>query len=418
MIAENMQEMVLGNSVIRSMFEEGKKLKELYGEDKVFDFSLGNPNLPPPIAISRALFETLDEELPEKLHGYMSNAGFDETRKAVADDLNGRYGTHYDASNVIMTAGAAMALNIALRALLDIGDEVIVFAPYFVEYSNYIGNYKAKTIEIRVREDRDFLPDPADLERAVTPRTKAVIVNSPNNPTGVVYPKELLASLAEVLKKKEDEYGHAIYIISDEPYRELIYDETMFCHIPGIYDDSLVCYSYSKSMSLPGDRIGYLLVPSASDEFEKFRNAAVIANRISGCVNAPSVIQLALARALNVKGLSAAKDARDFYGENGRKLFKNLIELGYECLKPQGAFYLWVKVPGVSERKQSFGESDKSSVLIAETEFVNTLRDENILVTPGSAFACPGYVRIAYCASPLAMELSKDGFKRAMEKCR
>ncbi len=394
MIAENMRPKVAGNSVIRKMFEEGKELAGRYGEENVFDFSLGNPNLKAPDAFNDAIIEVLREEDPVKVHGYMSNAGFEEVRAAVADDLNARYGTKYTENNVIMSTGAGSALNVALKTILDPGDEVIVFCPYFVEYRNYISNFLGETVEIPASSDGRFLPDVAGLEMAITNKTKAVLVNSPNNPTGVVYPREVLEEIGEVLRRKSLEVGHPIYIVSDEPYRELVYGGIEVPHIPEIYRDTVVCYSYSKSLSLPGERIGYILVPSDSHQSEEFITAATIANRIIGIVNAPSLIQLALMRCLSEKADIG------FYEKNGKALYSGLTEAGYQCLRPDGAFYLWMKAPCEEER------------------FVEELKKENILVTPGSAFAGPGYVRISYCVAPEKIEGAMPGFRKVMERIR
>ena len=393
MISQAMKPRVAGNSVIRQMFEEGKAMAKVYGAENVYDFSLGNPNVPAPAAVNDAIIDILQNEDPIKVHGYMSNAGFEETRQAIAEDMNKRYGTDYSQENVIISTGAGSALNVALKTLLDPEDEVIVFAPYFVEYNNYIANFYAKTVVVAPKADGSFMPDLAGLAAAVTEKTKAVIVNTPNNPTGVIYPKEVICEMAEVLSAKAKEIGHPIYIISDEPYRELVYDGTEVPHIPSLYKNTVVCYSYSKSLSLPGERIGYVLVPSASDESEEFITAATIANRIIGIVNAPSLIQLAIIRCLD------AKADIGFYERNGRDLYEGLTEAGYTCVKPQGAFYLWVKSP----------EED-------EAGFVQALKEEHILVTPGSAFAGPGYIRISYCVAHETIMNSLPGFRKVAEK--
>ena len=394
MIAENMKAKVAGNSVIRQMFEEGKAMAKVYGAENVYDFSLGNPNIPAPASVNKAILDILENEDPLKVHGYMSNAGFEETRQAIADDLNARFGTSYRLENVILTAGAGSAMNIALKTLLNPGDEVLVFAPYFVEYRNYIGNYYAETVEVPPLADGSFLPDVAGMEARITEKTKAVILNSPNNPTGVIYPVSVIRELAAALQRGADRVGHPIYIISDEPYRELVYDDQEVAHLPSYYADTVIGYSFSKSLSLPGERLGYLLVPDASHEAEEFITAATIANRISGIVNAPSLIQLAIARCLKEKA------DLDFYAKNGAALYDGLTKMGYDCLKPQGAFYLWVKAP------------------CEEQAFVKALKEEHILVTPGSAFAGPGYVRISYCVAHETILNSMPGFRKVMEACQ
>lgn len=378
------------------MFEEGSRMAEQYGRENVYDFSLGNPNVPAPPEVNTAMIDILQHEDPHKVHGYMPNAGFEETRAAVAENLNKRFGTDYHAGNVIMTVGAGSALNVILKTILDPGDEVIVLAPYFVEYRSYIGNYLGKTVEVMTDPGNDFLPNPEAIKRAITPRTRGIIINNPNNPTGVVYSEEVIRSLTAVLEEKQKEYGAVIYLISDEPYRELVYEGAKVPFLPDFYDNTLVGYSFSKSLSLPGERIGYVLVPDASDHSEEFLQAAVIANRISGDVNAPSLMQLALVRCLD------AKVDVQYYERNGKDLYEGLTAAGFQCVKPQGAFYLWVKSP-VSDEK----------------EFVEAGKRHHILMVPGSSFAGPGYVRLSFCVShemilrslPAFRELAKEFFK-------
>ncbi|MCI8317626.1 MAG: pyridoxal phosphate-dependent aminotransferase [Lachnospiraceae bacterium] len=375
MIAKKMKPYLENNSAIRAMFEEGKRMAAEFGADKVYDFSLGNPNVPAPQQLKEAIREILDEEDPVFVHGYMSNAGFEHVRKAIADNLNERFGTAFSNENLIMTVGAGSGLNVCLKTLLDPGDEVIVFAPYFLEYGSYIRNYDGVLVQV-TPDTESFGLNVSDFAEKLSVRTKAVIINNPHNPTGVVYSKEDICGLARILEEKQKEYGHAIYLISDEPYRELAFDGAEVPFVTKFYENTMVVYSYSKSLSLPGERIGYIIIPDEVEDSENTIAAATIANRISGCVNAPSLIQLAVAKCVN-----AGADL-GFYDRNRKCLYEGLLRLGFTCVKPRGAFYLWVKSP-VADEKQ----------------FVEAGKKYHILMVPGSSFACPGYVRLAYCVS-------------------
>ena len=395
MIADKMRPLVQNNSVIRQMFEEGLRLAEKYGAENVFDFSIGNPNVPPPESVKEAIIDILNTMDPIKVHGYMSNAGFPGTRRAVAENLNKRFGTNYTEKNIIMTVGAASAMNVILKTMMNPGEEVICFAPYFFEYGNYIRNYDGVPVVISANPEGGFMPKLDELEEKITEKTKAVIINNPNNPTGVIYPESVIMELAALLKKKQEEIGHPIYIISDEPYRELAYGGAVVPFIPKYYDNTIVGYSYSKSLSLPGERIGYIVVPDDSDNADEFIAAASIANRTSGSVNAPSLIQLAIERCVD------EKCNVEYYERNGKRLYEALTEIGFSCLKPEGAFYLWMKSPVPDEHK-----------------FVQAAKKYNILMVPGSSFAGPGHVRISYCVSyeqiersiPKFAELAKEYF--------
>jgi aspartate aminotransferase len=375
MIAKKMEPYLKNNSAIRMMFEEGNRLKAQYGADKVYDFSLGNPNVPAPAEIKEAIIDILEHEEPTKVHGYMSNAGFPEVRAAIAEELNERFGTRFGENNLIMTVGAGSGLNVCLKTLVDPGEEVIVFAPYFLEYGAYVRNYDGVLVEV-APDTETFQLNLADFEQKLNEKTKAVIINNPHNPTGVVYSEETILQLAEILRKKQQEYGHAIYLISDEPYRELAFDGVQVPFVTKYYENTMVVYSYSKSLSLPGERIGYVVIPDEVEDSEQTIAAATIANRISGCVNAPSLIQLAVAKC------ARASVNLEFYDRNRRTLYEGLTGCGFTCVKPEGAFYLWVKSPVADEK-----------------EFVNAGKKYNILMVPGSSFACPGYVRLAYCVS-------------------
>lgn len=382
-----MKVLAQNNSAIRAMFEEGRLLAEQYGRENVYDFSLGNPNYPPPPAVKQAFLDVLNSEDDLFVHGYMSNAGYESVRQAVADSLNNRFGTSFTQKNIVMTCGAAGGLNVALKTLLNPGDEVVVIPPYFVDYGNYVRSYDGVLVTAPARPG-DFQPDPEALRRAITPRTKAVIVNSPNNPTGVVYSKESIRAMANVLLEKQREYGTSIYVISDEPYRELVYDGVDVPFITHFYPNTIVCYSWSKSLSLPGERIGYLVIPSEADDYELIFQAAAIATRVLGFINAPSLQQLVVARCLEEKVNVAA------YDTNRRLLYEGLKKLGFESVLPQGAFYLWVRAPG---------DDDKA--------FTEKAKAHRILVVPGSSFGWPGYVRLAYCVSKETIERSLPAFE-------
>lgn len=388
MISEKMKPYVKNNSAIRMMFEEGNRLRAKYGADKVFDFSLGNPSVPAPDSVREAIIELVNTTDPTVLHGYMSNAGFEDVRQTIAEFLNRRFDTKFSAKNLIMTVGAASGLNVILKTILNPGEEVIVFAPYFLEYGAYVRNYDGVLVEISP-DTTTFQPNLAEFEQRITPKTRAVIVNTPHNPTGVVYSEETIKKLSAILEAKQKEFGTVIYLISDEPYRELAYDGVEVPYLTKYYNNTVVGYSYSKSLSLPGERIGYLVIPDEADGSEELISAATIANRTLGCVNAPSLIQKVVAKCVDAKTDLAA------YDKNRQALYNGLKECGFECIKPQGAFYLFVKSP--VEDEKAFCEAGKKY---------------NILMVPGSSFACPGYVRLAYCVSYETIVNSLPEFKK------
>ena len=375
MISQKMVSLVKGSSVIRAMFEEGKLLAAEYGAENVYDFSLGNPNVAPPQTVEDAIVDIVKNEDPLKLHGYMSNAGYEDVRETIAKSLNARFGTSFGADNIIMSVGAASGLNVVFKSLLDPGDEVITFAPYFGEYKNYVLNYDGVLVEVSPNTV-DFQPRLDELEAKITGKTKCVLVNSPNNPTGVVYSEKTIKALADILEKKQKELGISIYLVSDEPYRELVYGDIEVPYITKYYRNTIVGYSYSKSLSLPGERIGYLVIPSEVDDYEDVFAAATVATRILGYVNAPSLMQRVVARCIN------EKTDISYYDRNRNTLYEGLTKLGFTCQKPEGAFYLFMKTPV---------DDDK--------EFVAAAKKHNILVVPGSSFGCAGYVRIAYCVA-------------------
>lgn len=390
MIAKSMVGYVKGSSVIRAMFEEGKRLAKIYGAENVYDFSLGNPSVEPPKQVREAMMDILQNENQNLVHGYMSNAGYEDVRDTIAKSLNKKFGTSFAEKNILMTVGAAGGLNVIFKTLLDPEDEVITFSPFFGEYRNYVANYGGKLVVVPPSED--FIPRPEMLAAAVTKKTKALIINNPNNPTGVVYSEEVIKSLMDVLRDKQKEFGTSIYLIADEPYRELAYDGIEVPYLTKYYDNTIVGYSYSKSLSLPGERIGYLVMPDELDDFENIVQAASVANRILGFVNAPSLIQRTVARCVDAEVDVAA------YNANRELLYGNLIDMGYECIKPQGAFYMFVK---------AFEEDDKA--------FCAKAKEFNLLLVPGSTFGGPGYVRIAYCVDPEMIKRSLPAFKKLAE---
>ena len=279
MIAEKMKKLVNNSSAIRAMFEEGKKMAEKYGAENVYDFSLGNPNVPAPAEVKEAILKELEEEDSLMLHGYMSNSGYEDVREAVAQSLNQRFGTAFDQKNIVMTVGAAGGLNVILKTLLNPGDEVMVIAPYFGEYNSYVANYDGKVVVVSPNTDT-FQPNLTELEEKITEKTKAVIVNSPNNPTGVVYSEEIIQKMADILEKKQSRFQSDIYLISDEPYRELAYDGVEVPYLTKYYRNTIVAYSFSKSLSLPGERIGYLVIPDEAADGSEIQAAANVATRI------------------------------------------------------------------------------------------------------------------------------------------
>lgn len=392
MIADKMKSLVKNSSAIRAMFEEGKIMAAKYGAENVYDFSLGNPNVPAPVQVKEAIIEEAEKEDPIVLHGYMSNAGYEDVRQAVAESINKKFDTAFSAKNIIMTVGAAGGLNVILKTLLNPGDEVIAIAPYFGEYNSYVSNFDGKLVVVSPNTET-FQPNLTELEEKLTARTKAVIVNSPNNPTGVIYSEETIQAMAEILRKKQKEFGTDIYLISDEPYRELAYDGAEVPYLTKYYENAIIGYSFSKSLSLPGERIGYLVIPDEAADSEDVISAAGTATRILGYVNAPSLMQKAVAKCLD------AQADVPYYDRNREDLYNGLKEMGFECIKPQGAFYLFMKSPVADEKV-----------------FCEAAKKQHILIVPGSSFACPGYVRIAYCVAHETIINSMPGFKALAEE--
>ncbi len=392
MLSRKIRAALEGSSAIRAMFVEGKELAAKVGAENVFDFSLGNPATPAPEKVNQVIKDLLDETDPLTLHGYMSNSGYEDVREAIADNLNGRFGTNFTWKNIVMTVGAAGGLNIVFKAVLDPGDEVIVFAPFFGEYRSYAANFDASVVAVKP-DYETFQPDMEAFEAAFTEKTKAVLINTPNNPTGVIYSDETMRKLAGILEKKEKEYKKEIYLISDEPYRELVYDGAEENFITKYYKNTIVGYSFSKSLSLPGERIGYIAVPDEASGSQELLAGIEVANRTLGFVNAPSLMQKAVA------GCIGEKTNLEFYDKNRKDLYEGLKKLGFTCIKPQGAFYLWVKSP-----------------VEDEAEFVAAAKKYNLILVKGSAFGCGGYVRLAYCIPNEKILRSLNAFAKLAEE--
>ncbi len=390
MISNKMKTMVSNSSVIRAMFEEGKRLSEIYGEENVFDYSIGNPNIEAPSEIKDIIIKILNEENTNKLHGYMNNSGYEDVRESIAENINVKYNTKLNYENIVMTCGAAGGLNIILKSILNPGDEVIIFAPFFGEYINYVNNFDGK-IKIISADTKSFQPNLKELEKEITSKTKAIIINSPNNPSGVIYNENTIIKMSKILKMKEEELGSQIYLISDEPYREIIYDNAKVPCILNYYDNSFIGYSYSKSLSLPGERIGYVVVNSKIKDFKEMVASLNIANRILGFVNAPSLFQRVIKESLNLEVDS------NIYKKNRDLLYNHLIQIGFECMKPEGTFYLFPKSP-----------------IDNDVKFCEDAKKFNILAVPGSTFGCPGYFRLSYCISYEKIEKSLKAFDNLM----
>lgn len=385
MISTKISNNLSKSSMIRAMFEEGEKLRKVYGADNVYDFSLGNPDPEPPVEVKEALLAYANSK-EMKMHAYMNNAGFPEVRETIAQKINKETALNLTSSNVIMTVGAGGALNVVLKTLLNPGEEVIVFAPFFVEYTSYIDNHGGITKIIKT-DFNTFLPDPEVLKANITPNTKAIIINTPNNPTGVVYGRDILTSIAKVLEEKSAEYGSTIYIISDEPYRKLAYDVEV-PNILTIYKNAIMIDCFSKSLSLPGERMGYIATNPEAEDIDTLMNGLIYCNRVLGFVNAPALFQKIVAKAINSSvDINIYKERRDL-------LYNSLTKFGYECVKPDGAFYLFPK-----------------ALIPDDVEFKNRALKYNLLIVPGSGFGAPGYFRLAYCVGMKTIQNSLHAFE-------
>jgi aspartate aminotransferase len=391
-VAAKIQDAIERSSWIRKMFEEGARLKALHGSDKVYDFSLGNPDLEPPEKFRQVLRSVIAESRTGP-HGYMPNAGYEETRAAVADYVNREQGVRIESEQVVMTCGAAGALNCIFKALLDPGEEVIVSAPYFVEYGFYADNHGGQIRVVSTRED--FTLDLVAIERAINSKTKVILINSPNNPSGQVYDRTSLQQLGDLLAASSKKMSKTLYLVSDEPYRKIVYDDFEVPSIFEAYPNSIVATSYSKDISLPGERLGYLAVHPQADGVRDLLGGFVLANRILGFVNAPALMQRVVT---HLQG--ACVDVKVYQAR--RDLFcQGLADAGYELVKPRGAFYLFPKSP-----------------VADDVSFVRLLQEESILVVPGSGFGSPGYFRIAYCVGKKTIESAMPGFARARKRAR
>ncbi len=391
MVSEKMKNLVKNGSAIRAMFEDGKIMAEKYGKENIYDFSLGNPSIVPPACVKESIIDIVNNEPEMALHGYMNNAGYEDVRQAVADYTNKMYGTKLGVNNIIMTVGAAGGINVTLKAVVNPGDEIMVIAPYFGEYDNYISNVDGVKVMVNADLER-FAINFEDFEKKVSPKTKCVIINSPNNPTGAVYTEDDIKKLASILEKKQAEYGTSIYLFSDEPYREIAFNGVEIPYVTNYYKNTVVGYSYSKSLSLPGERIGYLVVPSELDDFDDVIGAMTVANRILGFVNAPSLMQKV------VKKVIGKTSDLSVYEENKNILYNALTEMGYDCVEPKGTFYMFPKCPIADDKA-----------------FCAKAKDFRLIIVPGSSFACPGYFRIAFCVDKTTVENSLESFKKLIE---
>ena len=377
------------SSWIRKMFEEGIRLKKEFGEENVFDLSLGNPVIEPPQKVQDALVQAAKDTSPG-LHRYMPNAGFQDVREAISKTLSEECKVTLSANDLVMVCGAAGGLNITLKTLLDSGDEVLIFAPYFVEYLFYADNHGGKVVSVKTHDD--FTLNFDGLKNALNEKTKAVIINSPNNPTGVVYSREELKQLAKILKKHSDKSGRPVYLISDDPYKKITFDGVEATNILELYENSIYITSHSKDIALPGERIGFVAVHPKCEDADNLMAGLIFSNRVLGFVNAPALIQRVLK---NVQGVTVNveqyRKKRDF-------LYAELVRIGYEVVKPQGAFYFFPKSP-----------------IEDEVEFVSKLAENKVLVVPGRGFGCPGYFRISYCLPDSVIEDSITGFESAFQ---
>jgi aspartate aminotransferase len=391
-VSVKMREAVRGGSMVRKMFEEGLRLKQQFGADQVFDYSLGNPDLEPPPKFKGEIIRLMQADSPG-IHGYMPNAGIPPVREKLAAYLSGQHGVKIGPGNVLMTVGAAGALNVALKTVADFGDEVLVLAPYFMEYNFYADNHGARVTVAQT--DAAFRPDPVKISAAITSKTRAFLINSPNNPTGVVYTEGELKTIGDILRAKSKELGRPVVLVADEPYRKIVYDGLTVPSVFQAYENSVVVSSFSKDLSLAGERVGFLCANPALKDCEEFMSAATLCNRILGFVNAPALMQRAVSEML--------EDQVDVgvYQERVRTLSRGLREIGYKVSETQGTFYLFPESPVPDD----FG-------------FVETMKKELILAVPGSGFSRPGHFRLSLCLDAEKIKRSLPGFERAIKNVK
>lgn len=391
MFSDKIVKNLSNSSWIRKMFEEGAKLSSMYGSDNVYDYSLGNPYAEPPVEVIESLKKhVLGDE--KGIHRYMNNAGYPEVREKIAQSLKKESNVELNANNIIMTVGAAGGLNVVLKSLLNPLEEVIVFAPYFVEYNFYVDNNGGKTVVVPP-DTSNFEPDLDIFEKSITAKTKAIIINNPNNPTGVVYRIETIKNIEQIITTKEKEYGTTIFVISDQPYAEIVYDNTKVPGLLSIFKNAIIVNSFSKSLGLAGERIGYIAASSRIENVEILINALSFCNRTLGFVNAPGLFQMVVGDSINAKiDVTEYEKRRNF-------LYEKLTGLGFECVKPQGAFYLFPK-----------------ALIEDDIEFVKAALKYNLLLVPGSGFGCPGYFRMSYCVKFDMIEKSIAAFEKLVEE--
>ncbi len=389
-ISKRIAENISRSSWIRKMFETGIILKKQYGAENVYDFSLGNPDLPSPPELNKILVEEARRS-GAFVHGYMPNAGYPETRAAVAEILSRDSGLPFTDQNIIMTCGAAGAINVFLKSMLDPGDEVVVIAPYFVEYDFYIENHRG--VKIVSDANDELLPDLDDLERKIGKKTKALIINTPNNPSGRVYSEKLLHDLGALLQRKSNEYGRAIYLLADEPYKKIIFDGNSYISPLRFYRNTILATSFSKDLSLAGERIGFLAVSPLIEDGKDIINAATFCNRILGFINANALMQRVVKHVLDA-GVDVG-----VYQQRRDLLYKALVEIGYDVIKPEGTFYMFPRSP-----------------IPDDVAFVKALQDKLILTTPGSGFHRPGHFRIAFCVSEDVIGRALKGFEETFQQ--
>ena len=392
MISKKMYELGSKKSTIRSIFEYGRARAKVVGEENIYDFSLGNPNVPTPKFITETMIDILQNEDPCSIHGYTVAQGDPECRELLAKSLNKRFGTNFTGKNLFMTAGAAASITICFKALAEENDEFITFAPYFPEYKCFVESTGAELKVVPAKVD-DFQINFLEFEKMINKNTKGIIVNSPNNPSGAVYSEETIIKLTNLLREKEKEYGHPIFLIADEPYREVAYNNVLIPYLPKYYDNTLVCYSYSKSFSLPGERIGYIVIPDEIVDFNMISASIGGAARVLTHVNAPALFQKVVARCADMPSDISV------YEKNKELLYNGLIEAGFECTNPGGAFYLFPKAL----------EDD-------EVAFCERAKKYDLLLVPGGDFGCPGYFRASYCISTETIKKSLPLFKKLAEE--